>query len=42
MLHLIRNIREKIRPRIYVLADTDILSEQKAKTFEESKKSTVS
>lgn len=41
MLHIIRNIREKIRPRIYVIADTDLLSEQKVKDFEESKKSSV-
>ncbi|GFQ72742.1 UDP-N-acetylglucosamine transferase subunit ALG14 homolog [Trichonephila clavata] len=36
MFCLIKNISEKFCPRIYVIADTDNLSEQKAKSFEES------
>lgn len=42
MLHLIRNIQEAIRPRVYVVADTDILSEKKAIMLEESRKSRAS
>ncbi|GBN55777.1 UDP-N-acetylglucosamine transferase subunit ALG14 [Araneus ventricosus] len=36
MFRLIQKLSEKFRPRIYVIADTDSLSEQKAKSFEES------
>ncbi|GFT80978.1 UDP-N-acetylglucosamine transferase subunit ALG14 homolog [Nephila pilipes] len=36
MFRLIQNISEKFNPRIYVIAATDSLSEQKAKSFEES------
>ncbi|KFM63111.1 UDP-N-acetylglucosamine transferase subunit ALG14-like protein, partial [Stegodyphus mimosarum] len=42
MLRLISNLDEKFRPRVYVLANTDILSEQKAQAFEAIKTSNKS
>ncbi|GIY58302.1 UDP-N-acetylglucosamine transferase subunit ALG14 homolog [Caerostris extrusa] len=37
MFRLIQNLGEKFYPRIYIIAESDSLSEQKAKSFEESK-----
>lgn len=42
MLQLIKGLSKKFQPRIYIIADTDILSEDKIKSFNESISNEVS